>query len=101
MFVYFEAARTVPTADADERGVPPMSLINMELIPDAGWFSESNLWATNCCLSLNRRYGGLLTVEERETDLVWGPHQLIDAKLDEFALLSWNRLLIQITEGRE
>ena len=99
VFVYFEAARTVPTADADERGVPPMSLINMELIPDAGWFSESNLWATNCCLSLNRRYGGLLTVEERETDLVWGPHQLIDAKLDEFALLSWNRLLIQITEG--
>ena len=46
VFVYFEAARTVPTADADERGVPPMSLINMELIPDAGWFSESNLWAT-------------------------------------------------------
>ena len=46
VFVYFEVARTVPTADADERGVPPMSLINMELIPDAGWFSESNLWAT-------------------------------------------------------
>ncbi len=53
VFVYFEAARTVPTADADERGVPPMSLINIELIPDAGWFSESNLWATNCCDSTN------------------------------------------------
>jgi len=46
VFVYFEAARTVPPADADERGVPPISLINMELISDAGWFSQSNLWAT-------------------------------------------------------
>ena len=54
VFSYFEAARTVPTADADERGVPPMSLINMELIPDAGWFSESNLWATTSKLILSQ-----------------------------------------------
>jgi len=41
------------STDLDEGGVLSMSLINMELIPDAGWFSESNVRATKCWDSSN------------------------------------------------
>jgi len=42
------ATRTALTTDLDVRGPPPNPLKDLELIPDAYWFSESGLWATNC-----------------------------------------------------
>ena len=44
---YVQATRTALTTDLDVRGPFPNPLKDLELIPDAYWFSESGLWATN------------------------------------------------------
>ena len=53
VFVYFEAARTVPTADADERGVSPMSLIiwNLSQTPGGSVNPTSGLPSTTRTVS--------------------------------------------------
>ena len=43
---YVQATRTALTTDLDVRGPFPNPLKDLELIPDAYWFSESGLWAT-------------------------------------------------------
>ena len=63
-------------------------------------FDESDVWATNCYVSLNPRYRvSAFTGEESETYFLWGPDEAIEAQLDEVATFLVGGLLVEITKG--
>jgi hypothetical protein len=48
VFSYLQSGPPTLTTDLDVRGVSPNPVKNLKLIPEPYWFSESDLWATNC-----------------------------------------------------
>ncbi|MDP7208090.1 MAG: hypothetical protein QGH14_05855 [Candidatus Bathyarchaeota archaeon] len=53
MFCNLESGSTRLTTDLDVTGISSNPLRDQKLIPDAEWFSESNVRATNCRDSSN------------------------------------------------